>query len=157
MRGRTQGLDADGLPFQISDGADAVVGEQFEAADHRAGQHRYPLAGIDRLHALRGIERPKVALAARELPEVFEIRPIDIADISKALGAQQLLGDVQRGYAEGRLQNADGRRFERFLGGHRSHRRDETGGTSQRQHFQKTSPRLRQCHWRPPLTPSARV
>jgi hypothetical protein len=107
-------LDADGFSFQTSDAADAVIDEQFEAADHRAGQHRYPLAGIDRLHALRGIERPKVAFAARELPEVFEIRPIDIADIGKALGAQQVLGDVQRGYAEGRLQNANGRRFEDF-------------------------------------------
>jgi len=53
---------------------------------------------------LRGVERPKVGLAARDFSDVSSIyRCFDIADIGKALSAQQLLGDVQRGNAEATL------------------------------------------------------
>ena len=131
MRVRTRRLDSDGLSLQIGDAADAVPGEQLEAAGHHASQYRYPLAGIDRRHALRGIERPKVDLAARDRRVVPEIRPLDIADIGKALGAQQFLGDLQGGNAQGRLQQANRRGFERPRPGERSRHAEQAGRTGQ--------------------------
>jgi hypothetical protein len=80
---------------------------------------------------LRGIERPKVDLAARDRRVVPEIRPLDIADIGKALGAQQFLGDLQGGNAQGRLQQANRRGFERPRPGERSRHAEQAGRTGQ--------------------------
>ena len=40
------------FPLQFCNAGYAFPREQFEAADHHAGQQRHALAGIDRLHAL---------------------------------------------------------------------------------------------------------
>ena len=151
MRGRTQGLDADGLSLQFCNAGYALPREQFEAADHHAGQQRHALAGIDRLHALRGVERPKVGLAARDFSDVRLIyRRFDIADIGKALSAQQLLGDVQGGNAEATLLKPNGRRFERSLRSFRPASADQAGGAGGRDAAQEGASSLHQCHRMPP-------
>ena len=47
MRRRAQGSQPDPLAFKVGYGVDAFLGEQFDATRHRAGQHRYRLAGVD--------------------------------------------------------------------------------------------------------------
>ena len=66
MRGRTQSLDADALPFQIGEGANAVAGKQFQAADMEAGQQRDRLPGIDRLDEVRRVIHVEINRAARD-------------------------------------------------------------------------------------------
>ena len=75
----------------------------------------------------------KVGLAAHDFSDVRGIyRRFDIADIGKALSAQQLLGDVQGGNAEATLLKANGRRFEGSLRSFRPASAAQAGGAGGR-------------------------
>jgi hypothetical protein len=50
---RPQRRHTDALPFQIGNAADAVIAEQFEAADMHAGQKRDRLTRGDRYNQRR--------------------------------------------------------------------------------------------------------
>jgi hypothetical protein len=85
-------LHADILALEFRDAADALSREQLEAPDHHAGQKHQRFSGVNRPDALRGIERGKIDLTARDRPGCAE-RRVDVADIGETLRAQKLLGN----------------------------------------------------------------
>jgi hypothetical protein len=130
---RAQARHADALAFQIRDAADALVAEQFKAADVDASQERDRIAGggcyDQRCHKVRG----EIDDAARDcLRSGGTLQQVDIANIGKTLGAEQLVGDVLRGDADaGGLGKADSRGFEGSLGGQRARRAQEARGAGE--------------------------
>jgi len=124
-----QGLNADALFFQITDAVDAFPREQFEAADVDAGQQDDRFAGIDCRDPVRGVSHAEIDLTPRDRPGGISRPGIDIADLGKTLRAEQRLGDMLRGVAEGMpVRNAKGRRFKGSLRGHRWRSAQEAGG-----------------------------
>ena len=96
---RPRGLHAYTSPFQVFNAADIFLGEQLIATDHYAAQHCDRFTCVDRPDQSPGrvgVEIDRTAsqvLGYRGAPRLVGQIEIDIADIGKALRAQQLLGD----------------------------------------------------------------
>lgn len=99
---RPRGLRAHGLPLEIGDAANAFASEQFIAAAMHARQQRHRFPGIDRRDRGPRCVQPKIDFAARHRLQCARARHIDIADIGKTLGPQQLLCDKLRSNADDR-------------------------------------------------------
>src|SRR6516225_10567273 len=103
MRRRAQRSQSDPLALKVGNGVDAFLGEQLDAARHPAGQDRYRLAGIDPNDIRRRKVEAEIRLTGPYRVRGLSGRPrIDIADIGKTFGAEELLGHVYRGAAKSR-------------------------------------------------------
>jgi len=101
VRAFARGLDTDALALQVTDAADFVFCEQFVAANMHPAQHRERSALIDGLDDPRREIQGEIRLAASDLLREFNGRPVvDVANLGKAFGAQQLLGEVLRSNAD---------------------------------------------------------
>ncbi len=151
---RTQGCDTDAAAPQLDHAADVFIHKQLEAADVYAGQCLHLDAAIDPGDLHRGIVQAKIYRAALD-----HVRCVDprrqrhIANIGKALGAQQLLGDILGGNADALpFRETDSRRLEGAFGGQHPRRADEAGGTRHRQRGQKPASGQNFCHFYGPLS-----
>src|SRR5215831_20024146 len=104
----------------------------------------------------------EIDLTPRDRPRRGLRRHLDIADLSKTLGAQQMFGNMLGGVAEGvAIGNAHSCYFERSLRGPCPRHIEDPSGTRERQRGQKTASGLHHRSQEPPvpftLTPSARV
>jgi len=95
---RPERLGADAFAPEIGDPPDCVAGEQLEAADMYLGQNRNRRTAVDRGDELRRKVQREIAISACNHLRGIGIRGgFQIANISEAFGAQQLLGGVLRG------------------------------------------------------------
>ncbi len=83
---------ADGLSLQISDAVDALVAEQYVAADMDAGQQRQRFSLIEADDEVRRIVHQQIHVAARQRFGTGHRRNTDVADIDETLRLEQLLG-----------------------------------------------------------------
>jgi hypothetical protein len=121
-----QRLYPDGLAFEIGNAANGFLPEQIEAADMHACQDRDCLAAIDGRDKRRRVIHGEIDFAAPDRPRPRTCRYFHVADIGKALGAQQLLGDPLGTNADARaFRKLHGSRFEDPFGGHRRRNADE--------------------------------
>ena len=93
VRVRIQEVNPDALAPHIRNGADAVVGDQFEAADMHAGQHlnRYP--GLDGRDVHRRHVHIEIRIATSEPLRIVDAGvTCHLADIGDAVGTHQFSG-----------------------------------------------------------------
>jgi hypothetical protein len=123
-------LDSDGLAFQVADAADLLAGEQLVAADMDPGEDRQPAAIVGRLDRAGGEIQREIGTALADYGRQLAAGSgVDISDVTKTFGAQQLFRDVLRSDADaGKLHQADARRFQRALCGRGPGRPKERGG-----------------------------
>src|SRR5207302_10981905 len=93
-----KGLDPDTLALQLENAVNPFVPEHFKAAEMHWAKGGYRHAAIERGDEHRGKIRTEIDLAARDPLGCVDARR-HVADIGKAFGPQQLLGDVLRGGA----------------------------------------------------------
>jgi hypothetical protein len=106
----SQASDPDILALEVGHTTDAWPRPQFEAANMHAGNERDSGAAVDRGDPIRSEVYTEIDLGARKRLGSASWVLRHIADLGKALGPQQLLGDMLRG-------NADARVFEKPYGG----------------------------------------
>src|SRR5262249_30450905 len=117
---------ADTFALQVADAADALVREQFVAADHHPTEHRDRLTGADRVDYPCGSVQGEVDLAARDRLTDDGRRHIHILYIGKTLPTQQLSRYKLRGNADRwAFVKADLGRLEAALRGQRRWRADK--------------------------------
>ena len=122
-------IHADALAFEVSDAVDALSREEFEAADVDAGEQDNRFAGIDCRDPIGRMRHAEIDLALGDRPSGISRPSIDIADLGKTLRAQQFLGQILRGVAQGMaVRQTDCRRFKRPLCGHSRRSAHEAGG-----------------------------
>jgi hypothetical protein len=114
---RRAGIEADGLALQLGDVANVVAREEFVAADMDTAEHDNRRAGVDRVEKIERAGGAEIELAAADRLAYGGGIGLDIADVIKALGPQQLLGGILRRKAHGRnLGEADCRGFRSWIG-----------------------------------------
>src|SRR5271169_1483525 len=105
MPRRSEGWDSDPFPFEVGDAPNACVAEQLEAADMRASQHRDREAAVDGLDVFRRILQTQIQLSTGERFLNALAWYGQVADIPKAFGTQQFVGDILRTQILGDLIN----------------------------------------------------
>src|SRR5262249_4240767 len=116
-----------GPPLQVGNGTDLILAEDLEAAEMQAAQRRDGGAGIHREDKIRRKVPAEIHLAMRDhtgnISRIFTVGPaymrfcqLYIADIGKALDAQQLLNNLWGDARSGVFFEADGGDFRRRLG-----------------------------------------
>ena len=133
-------LDPDGFALEVADAAYLVAAEQFEAADHDAGEHARQRAGIERGDKLRGIGHAEIDRADADCFRHLRLGRVDIADIGKTVSAQQVLDDELRREAQRRgLGEGDLGDLQRSIGRCQARAQQRTAGR-RRNPAQKVSP-----------------
>ena len=150
--GRSAGLHTDRCAPQVVHTTNFVLCEELVAADMHAQQNRHGGSGFDRLNGLRRKFQSKIRFSASGHRRRFTSRCIDIANLSKALRAQQLVGDVLRRKADaGELQNAHGCCFGDPLRGQHIRSTEKTSGAGHRQRGKKPASGLHHRLRKPPF------
>jgi hypothetical protein len=127
-------LHAHGFAPELRNASDAFSRKEFEAADVFASHDRDWFAGIDRYYKGWREVRSEIDLAAGEREGgrrsgIYQ----HIADIGKALSAQQCFGEILGRDADaGDFPNSDGSRFRPPFLSLRT-RRGEAGGAGRRE------------------------
>src|SRR6516162_8848277 len=104
--GRPERRDPDGLAFEITNAANTLLPEKFDAADMYAAQYRDRCAAVDHRHPLRREMHIEIDLAQADRARHFGRDHLDEPDFGETLRAQQLLGDElwriaqRRGFGE---------------------------------------------------------
>ena len=137
--------------------------EQFEATDVDAGDQDNRCAGVDILNEVGDKGHAEIGFAAAHRRPLGVHRHFDVADISRAFGAQQLLAHILRSDADDRgLVDPYGRGLECAFRAQRRRRENEAGGAGQGQGGQEAASGLNHRHPNPPfprrvVKPSARA
>ena len=106
--------------------------EQFEATDVDAGDQDNRCAGVDILNEVGDKGHAEIGFAAAHRRPLGVHRHFDVADISRAFGAQQLLAHILRSDTDDRsLVDPYGRGLERAFCGPGRSRADEAGNRGQ--------------------------
>jgi hypothetical protein len=91
--GRREGFDPDAFAFEIGNAAYLLVSEHLKAADMHRTQNGYRDTLLEPSDQHRGKIRSEISVAAGDaLQRGIACR--HVADIGKALGTQQFLGDI---------------------------------------------------------------
>ena len=146
-------LQADGFAFQTGDAADVVPSEQLDTPHMHTGEHCLPAKLSERRDLKLCKIQPEIDLGLCQCATDY-VRHVqwdlDISNVGKALGPQQVCRRHQRRLADHAIiDEAHRRRFESVLGGQRSRRADQSGSTGQREGGQKAASGLYQRHRKP--------
>jgi hypothetical protein len=153
MRGRSKGFDPHTLALEIENAVNPFAPEHFKAADMHGAEGGYRQPAIERGDEHGGEIRAEIDFAAGDRLGCVDGRRgvSDVADIGKALGPQQLIGDVLGGDADtGNLREAHGGRFEHPLGCWCRRSAQQDRATCRRHCGQKAAAGLHHRHRKPP-------